>query len=65
MHDKQRRRDMLAYCLKVLDQAGAEYALWAADWYEKNEPEVMVGLGARMRKEVERRRAAEGVAHAH
>ena len=49
---------MLAYCLKLLEQTDPIYAMHAADWYEQNEPWFLDGLGARIRKEIEKRRAS-------
>lgn len=54
-----RRKEMLAYCLKVLDQSDPIYAMHAADWYEANEPQDLDGLGQRVRREIEKRRAAD------
>lgn len=48
---------MWAYCLRVLEQSDPAYALHAARWYERNEPEDLAGLGARMEKEISERRA--------
>ena len=53
-----RRKEMLAYCLKLLEQSDPNYAMHAADWYEANEPDWLDGLGARIRKEIEKRRAS-------
>jgi hypothetical protein len=54
----ERRAEMLAWCLNLLERAGPEYAMHAADRYEANEPWALDGLGRRVRKEVERRRTA-------
>jgi hypothetical protein len=54
----ERRAEMLAHCLDLLERAGAEYAMWAADRYEALEPWFLDGLGKRVRKEVEKRREA-------
>jgi hypothetical protein len=43
---------MLAHCLWLLERAGSQYAMWAADWYEANDPDWLDGLGQRLRKEV-------------
>lgn len=56
-----RRREMHDYCRKLLEQAGPEYAMWAADFYEKLEPWHLDGLGARVRQDIEKRRM-QGVA---
>ena len=45
------RRTMLAHCLE-LAQLGEECAMHAADWYENNEPDLLDGLGARVRREL-------------
>ena len=45
------RRTMLAHCLE-LARLGTEYAMQAADWYENNEPDLLDGLGARVRREL-------------
>lgn len=59
-----RRKEMLAYCLKLLEQSDPIYALHAADWYEALEPWHLDGLGARVRREIEKRRAADAHDHA-
>jgi hypothetical protein len=53
---EERRKEMLAYCLQLLDQADTVYAMSAADFYEKGEPWHLDGLGRRIRKEIEERR---------
>jgi hypothetical protein len=50
---------MWAYCLRLLQQSDSAYALHAARWYEKNEPEDLAGLGERMEKEIAKRRATD------
>ena len=45
------RRTMLAHCL-ALAQLGEECAMQAADWYENNEPDLLDGLGERVRREL-------------
>ena len=53
---QQRRADMHGHCLWLLDKAGPEYAMTAADWYEANEPWHLDGLGKRIRADIEKRR---------
>ena len=47
---------MHGHCLWLLDKAGPEYAMTAADWYEANEPWHLDGLGKRIRADIEKRR---------
>lgn len=49
------RREALAHSLVLLEQAGQEYALHAADKAERESDGVLAGLGARVRKEAEKR----------
>lgn len=53
---EERRKEMLSHCLFLLEMAGDEYAIDAADWYEKREEFNLAGLGKRIRQEVEKRR---------
>ncbi len=45
------RRTMLAHCL-LLAQLGEECAMAAADWYEANQPDILDGLGAKVRQKL-------------
>lgn len=60
MEARLRRKAMWTHCLFLLERAGDEYAMTAADWYEANEPWSLYGLGARMRQEVESRQVKRG-----
>lgn len=55
-----KRKEMLAYCLKLLDRTDPAYAMWAADFYEALEPWFLDGLGQRVRWEIERRNSTSG-----
>lgn len=55
---EERRKEVLAHCLLFLER-DPEYAMYAADWYEKNEPWSLDGLGQRVRREVEKARLRE------
>ena len=48
---KAYRKQMLAHVLN-LAKLGKENAIEAADWYEKNEPWHLHGLGDRVRKDL-------------
>ena len=50
------RKTMLAHCISLIDRAGKEYALWAAQDYESKSEGVLQGLRARIVKEIEQRR---------
>lgn len=50
------RREMLRHCLWML-ASDVEYALDAADRYERESEGVLEGLGAKVRAEIERKRA--------
>lgn len=52
------RKDALAHSLWLLEAAGQEYALEAADAAERRSEGVLVGLGARVRRTIEEQRAA-------
>lgn len=54
------RKDALEHSLWLLDTAGREYALQAADEAENTSEGVLAGLGKRLRQEIEKRRAAKG-----
>lgn len=54
----QYRKGMLDYCLWLLERAGSQYAMHAADWYEAQDRDWLVGLGQRIRNEVAKRRVA-------
>lgn len=48
------RKDALAHCLWLLERAGLEYALDAADRAERQSEGVLAGLGARVRQSAEK-----------
>jgi len=50
------RQSMLAHSISLIDRAGVEYALWAAQDYESKSDGVLQGLRARIVKEIEQRR---------
>lgn len=54
------RKDALAHSLWLLETAGQEYALDAADSAERRSEGVLVGLGARVRRTIEEQRAKGG-----
>lgn len=55
MDRAQTRSEFFAHCLWLLERAGRDYAIHAADWYEKTLPDWLSGLGARIRREAEKR----------
>lgn len=50
------RQEALVHSLWLLDRAGPEYAMHAADKAERESEGVLKGLGARVRKEIAERR---------
>lgn len=48
----------LAHCLRMAEVDPA-YAMWAADWYERNEPWLLANLRRKVEQEIKRRRAAD------
>ncbi|MFA7291878.1 MAG: hypothetical protein WC023_06475 [Rhodocyclaceae bacterium] len=57
-----RRKSILAHCMAFAQAGDPVYAQYAAGWYEANEPEIMVGLDLRVRREIEAMRVAKSVA---
>lgn len=54
--DAGHKAEILAHCL-LMAERDPDYAIWAAGWYEANEPELLRNLLAKVRQEV--RRAAQ------
>lgn len=52
-----RKQEVLAHCLWMAAR-DPEYAIWAAGWYEANEPELLVNLQAKVQQEVKRASAS-------
>lgn len=48
-----RRKSILAHCMAFAHAGDVAYAQYAAGWYEANDPESMVGLDQRVRREIE------------
>lgn len=44
---------ILAHCLWMAER-DPEYAVWAAGWYETNEPELLRNLQAKVQQEITR-----------
>jgi hypothetical protein len=47
--------EMWEYLRKLYEQAGREYAIYAAGWYEENEPWALAGLKEKVRRAIERK----------
>lgn len=50
----EHKADVLRHCLWMAER-DPEYAVWAAGWYEGNEPELLRNLQAKVQQEVRRR----------
>lgn len=46
---------MWDYLRKLYEQAGREYTLWAADWYEKNEIWALAGITEKVRRAIDKK----------
>lgn len=58
------KQEVLRHCLWMAE-SDPEYAVWAAGWYEANEPELLRNLQAKVQQEVERvRRSSSACAPA-
>lgn len=49
----EHKAEVLCHCLWMAER-DAEYAIWAAGWYEANEPELLRNLKAKVQQEVAR-----------
>lgn len=57
-----RRKQIRAHCLRFVHECNdSDSAIHAADWYESNDPQVMAGLGQRVRRDIEALRVAKAV----
>jgi hypothetical protein len=54
--------EMWNYLKKLYEQAGREYTVWAAGFYEANEPWFLAGLQVKVQRAIERKEAADAVA---
>jgi hypothetical protein len=50
--------EMWTYLRKLYEQTDREYTLWAAGFYEQNEPWFLAGLKEKVRRAIERKEAA-------
>jgi hypothetical protein len=48
---------ILAHCLRIA-KVDPEYANWAAAWYERNQPELLKNLHAKVEQEIKRSSAS-------
>lgn len=51
---KAYRSQMHAHLTQFVACGQDEYAISAADWYEANQPDILDGLGRRIRRDIER-----------
>jgi hypothetical protein len=54
----EHKQSILAHCLWMA-QTDPDYALWAARWYERNEPALLKNLAAKVEQEIRRAERAE------
>lgn len=47
--------EMWEYLRKLYAQTEREYTLWAAQWYEANEPWALAGLALKVRAAIDRK----------
>jgi hypothetical protein len=47
--------EMWAHLRWVYERAGREYTVWAAGWYERNEPWFLAGLQVKVQRAIERK----------
>jgi hypothetical protein len=52
------KAQILAHCLRM-SETDQEYAVWAAGWYEANEPALLKNLQAKVRQEIARKERAD------
>jgi hypothetical protein len=52
--------EMWEYLRKLYEQAGREYTVWGAGFYERNEPWFLAGLQVKVQRAIERKEAADG-----
>jgi hypothetical protein len=51
--DLEHKQAILAHCLWMA-KLDPDYAVWAAGWYERNEPALLKNLQAKVQQEVRR-----------
>lgn len=50
----EHKQSILAHCLWMAE-IDKDYALWAAEWYERNEPLLLKNLLPKVRQEIRRK----------
>lgn len=48
---------MWEYLRKLYEQAGREYTIWAAQWYETNEIWALAGITEKVRRAIDKKEA--------
>lgn len=54
----EHKAEILRHCLWMAER-DPDYAIWAAGWYEKNEPVLLANLQGRVRQEIARSTASQ------
>jgi hypothetical protein len=52
--------EMWEYLKKLYAQTDRHYTVWAAGFYERNEPWFLAGLQVKVQRAIERKEAADG-----